>query len=40
MEEECKERKINHAWIRQLNDADYAIRRRVTELKAIDSATD
>jgi hypothetical protein len=40
MEEECKERKINHGWIRQLNDADHAIRRRVTELKAIDKATD
>lgn len=40
MSEECKERKINHAWIRQLNDADHAIRRRVTELKAIDKATD
>ena len=40
MSEECKERKIDHAWIRQLNDADHAIRRRVTELKAIDAATD
>ena len=34
MEEECKERKINHAWIRQLNDAEHAIAQRVKELTA------
>ena len=34
MEEECKERNINHAWIRQLNDAEHAISERVKELTA------
>ena len=34
MEEECKERKIDLAWIRQLNDAEHAISERVKELTA------
>lgn len=34
LEEECKERKIDHAWIRQLNDAEHAISERVKELTA------
>ena len=34
MEEECKERKIDHAWIRQLNAAEHAISERVKELTA------
>lgn len=32
LEEECKERNINHSWIRQLNDAEHAISQRVKEL--------
>jgi uncharacterized protein YqgV (UPF0045/DUF77 family) len=34
LEEECKERKIDHVWIRQLNDAEHAISERVKELTA------
>ena len=34
LEEECKERNINHSWIRQLNDAEHAIAQRVKELTA------
>jgi len=40
MQEECKERKLDYDWIRKLNDADFAIRTRIDELKSIDSATD
>lgn len=31
--EECKERKLDYDWIRQLNDAEHAIRKRVHELR-------
>ena len=34
MEEECKERKIDNAWISELNDAEHAISERVKELTA------
>ena len=40
MAEECRERKIDHDFIRRCNDAEHAISRRVAELKAIDAATD
>ena len=40
MAEECRERKIDHDFIRRCNDAEHAINRRVAELKAIDAATD
>ena len=35
LEEECKERNINHTWIRKLNDAEHAISERVKELTAV-----
>lgn len=40
MAEECRERKIDHDFVRRCNAAEDAIRRRLTELKAIDAATD
>ena len=33
MSEECKERNLDYDWIRQLNSAEHAIRKRVAELK-------
>ena len=35
MSEECKERNVDHAWIRQLNDAEWAIKTRVENLKKV-----
>lgn len=40
MAEECRERKIDHDFIRRCNNAENAIRRRLAELFAIDKATD
>ena len=35
MSEECKERNVDHAYIRQLNDAEWAIKTRVENLKKV-----
>ena len=31
MSEECKERNVDHAYIRQLNDAEWAIKMKILE---------
>lgn len=35
MSEECKERNVDHAYIRQLNDAEWAIKNRIENLKKV-----
>ena len=35
MSEECKERNVDHAYVRQLNDAEWAIKNRIENLKKV-----
>ena len=35
MSEECKERNVDHAYIRQLSDAEWAIKNRIENLKKV-----
>ena len=33
--EECKERNVDHAYVRKLNDAEWAIKTRIENLKKV-----
>ena len=35
MSEECKERNVDHAYVRKLNDAEWAIKTRVENMKKV-----
>jgi len=35
MSEECKERNVDRAYVRQLNDAEWAIKTRIENLKKV-----
>ena len=35
MSEECKERNVDHAYVRKLNDAEWAIKTRIENLKKV-----
>ena len=35
MSEECKERNVDHAYVRQLNDAEWAIKNRIENMKKV-----
>jgi hypothetical protein len=35
MSEECKERNVDHAYVRKLNDAEWAIKTRIENVKKV-----
>ena len=35
MSEECKERNVDHAYVRKLNDAEWAIKNRIENMKKV-----